>query len=208
MSVPLSTALSVARAYLNDTNATQFPDPVLIPLMQEAHRELQEELWSAGSPVVRAQSSVLAYTSGSTTFPTLPTDLLCPTKIFENAVSSVLTSAGWTPMTEVFYLPLGQAQQATLGYWCWQQEAIQIIGASANRTAVVQYRCNITIPQLSTDLIGILYGESYMGARGAAMAAGTLGNADLYASLASMAKENLAKVISNNRGQQKPLLKP
>jgi hypothetical protein len=53
MAVPLSTVLGAARAYLNDTNATVWTDQVLIPLAQEAHRELQSELWLVGSPLVR-----------------------------------------------------------------------------------------------------------------------------------------------------------
>ena len=207
MSVPMSQVLTTTRTYLNDDNAIQFPDPVLIPKVQEAHRELQEELWIVGSPLVRGQA-LLAYTSPGTTFPSLPTDFLCPTALFENAALSAVTAPGWVPMTEAFYIPLGTAIAATLGWWCWQQESIVIAGASASRAVVVQYRRLVTIPVLSTDLIGILFGESYLAAKAAAIVAGTLGNADLYTNMSALSKENLGKVISANRGQQKSLLKP
>ena len=207
MSVPLSQVLATARTYLNDDGATQFPDPVLIPKAQEAHRELQEELWSIGSPLVRGQVLV-DYTTPGTALPAMPADFLCPTALFENAAASTVTSAGWTPMTEAFYVPLGTAIAAVLNWWVWQQETITVAGASANRKVAIQYRRLITVPILATDLIGILFGETYLAPRTAAIAAGTVGSKDILEAMTAMAKENLGKVISANRGQQKPLIKP
>ena len=207
MSAPLSQVLTTARTYLNDDAGQVFPDPVLIPKIQEAHRELQENLWIVGSPLVRGQA-LLAYATPGTTFPTPPTDFLCPTALFENASSSTVASAGWVPMTEAFYIPLGTAVGTTLGWWAWQQEQIVIAGASANRAVILQYRRYITVPILSTDLIGILFGESFLAARAAAIAAGSLGNTELYTNMTALAKENLGRVISANRGQQKPIIKP
>jgi len=206
MSAPLSQVLTTARTYLNDDAGQVFPDPVLIPKIQEAHRELQENLWIVGSPLVKGQA-ILAYTSG-TTFPTTPMDFLCPTALFENATGSLVSASGWTPMTEAFYIPLGTTVAATLGWWAWQQEQIVIAGASVARAVILQYRRYITIPVLSTDLIGILFGESFLAARAAAIAAGSLGNSDLYTNMSTLAKENLVRVISANRGQQKPIIKP
>lgn len=208
MSVPMSQVLTTARTYLNDDNATQFPDQVLIPKVQEAHRELQEELWVVGSPLVRGQTAVLAYVAAATALPTLPPDFLCPTAMFENAAGSTVATPNWLPMTEAFYIPMGAAQGLTLDWWSWQQELVVLRGASANRAVIVQYRRQIPIPVLSTDVIGILFGESYLAARAAGMAAGTLGNAEALAAMTALSKENLAKVITANRGQQKPLLRP
>ena len=208
MSVPMSQVLTTARTYLNDDNATQFTDPVLIPKIQEAHRELQEELWVGGSPNVRAITAVLHYVANATVLPTLPANFLCPIQGFENSWPTPAAPTVWTPMTEAFFNPLGMAQGATLGYWQWQQETVTVIGATVDRSVVFQYRCLITIPVLATDLIGILFGESFLAARAAAIAAGTVGNAEVYAAMTTLAKENLAKVLSANRGQQKPLLKP
>ena len=207
MSVTMGQVLVTARTYLNDDAAVQFPDQVIIPKIQEAHRELQEELWVIGSPLVRAQVP-LNYTAPGTVFPATPADFLCPTAMFENSAGSSLASPNWAPMTEAFYIPLGTVVGATLSWWSWQQEQIVIPGASQNRALVMQYRRLITIPVLATDLIGILFGESYLAARAAAMVAGTVGNQDILSVATALAKENLGKVISANRGQQKPLIKP
>ena len=211
MAVLMSQVLATARTYLNDDAAQQFPDPVLIPKVQEAHRELQEELWIIGSPLVRGQTAPLAYATPATSLTTAlagVTDFLCPTALFENAAGSTIVQPGWVPMTEAFYIPMGTAMAATLGFWCWQQEVIVLAGATANRAVVVQYRRQITIPVMATDPIGILFGESYLAARSAAIAAGTVGNKEIYDAMTALAKENLAKVISANRGQQKASMKP
>ena len=207
MSVPMSQVLVTARTYLNDDAAVQFPDQVIIPKIQEAHRELQEELWVVGSPLVRGQV-LLGYTAPGTTFPATPNDFLCPTAMFENGAGSNQASPNWTPMTEAFYIPLGTVVGPTLSWWAWQQEQIAIPGATQNRAVVMQYRRLIPIPVLATDLIGILFGESYLAARAAAMTAGTVGNKDIMDTATALAKENIGKVISANRGQQKPLIKP
>jgi hypothetical protein len=207
MSVPMSQVLTTARTYLNDDNAIQFPDQVLIPKVQEAHRELQEELWIIGSPIVRNFIQV-AYVSGQTGLPAMPSDFLCPTALFENAAGSSVQNAGWTPMTEAFYVPLGTPQGGTLGWWVWQQEQITLAGANVNRSVIVQYRRLVTIPILNTDLIGILFGESYLAARAAAICAGAVGSAEVYTAMTALADKNLGKVIVANRGQQKPSLRP
>ena len=117
MAALMSDVLTTARTYLNDDNAQQFPDPVLIPKIQEAHRELQTELWVVGSPLVRGQTAPLAYTTPATTLTAAlagVTDFLCPTALFENASAATLVTPGWTPMTEAIYIPFGAAMAATL----------------------------------------------------------------------------------------------
>jgi hypothetical protein len=211
MAALMGDVLTTARTYLNDDNALQFPDPVLIPKVQEAHRELQTELWIIGSPLVRGQTAPLAYTTPATTLTAAlagVTDFLCPTALYENAAGSTIVQPGWTPMTEAIYIPFGAAMSATLIWWSWQQEVIQLAGSSANRAVIVQYRRLIPIPTVSTSPIGILFGESYLASRAAAITAGTVGNAEVYAAMTALSKENLAKVISANRGQQKSPMKP
>jgi hypothetical protein len=219
MSVPMSQVLATARTYLNDDNSTQFPDPVLIPKIQEAHRELQTELWVVGSPLVRNQGLIVTPTittdvtkllspDGSGNY--LLTDFLCPTALFEapNSVGGQF-QAGWTPMTEAFYIPIGYIPTSTIQWWMWRDEIVYIGPCTISpKNIIIQYRRNIPIPAVSTDLIGILYGEAYLAARAAAIAAGSVGNAEVFAALTSVAKEQLSKVITANRGQQKPNIKP
>lgn len=203
MSEPLSTVLTIARTYLNDDNNTVFFDPVLIPKIGEAHRELQEELWQAGSPIVREQSDPILIAAGDTIVPA-PDDLLTPTALFE----ATPTGSDYIPMTETFYIPLGYVQTTKLVFWCWRKEQIELGGSTLPRQVVIQYRKKIAIPVDVNDSIGILFGESYLAARAAAIAAGTLGNKDALELLTATAKENLGKILVTHRGSQKPQLKP
>lgn len=215
MSVPMSQVLTTARTYLNDDNATQFPDPVLIPKVQEAHRELQTELWVVGSPLVRNVASIVLPTTSIPSGPqggvillappyTLVSDFLTPTALYETP------GVVYTPMTETFFMPLGYVAQSNAQYWMWQDEILYVapFTHSPTQTFVVQYRRQIPIPVLATDVIGISFGETYLSARAAAIAAGTVGNAEVFTALTAIAKEQLSKVIVANRGQQKPNLKP
>jgi hypothetical protein len=210
-SAQLSQVLTTARTYLNDDNIAVWSDPTLIPKVQEAHRELQTELWVNGSPIVRAQSSILSIpTSGSVTnLGTLnpsgyPTDLLLPTALSESTASPVT----WQPITETIYFPIGYLAQVALTWWSWQEENILLAPCSSARSIIVQYRRSIPIPVVATDLIGILFGEIYLAPRAAAIAAGSVGNKATHDEMTALAKSNFGKLLVSNRGQQRSLMGP
>jgi hypothetical protein len=201
----VSVALATARTLLNDDGATIWTDAVLLPKLQEAHRELQCALWEAGSPVVREESSALLVMAGQTDLgANQPADLVAPFKLWEASAST----EDWVPMTEVDFIPLGTATSATLTYWAWRKEKILFLGATANRRVKVQYRKSLTLPVSVNDPIGIIFGEIYLGARTAALAAGSVGNKEVLAAASQMAANNFNKVIVANRGRQSPPDKP
>lgn len=205
--VQLSVALASARTYLNDDAASVWSDAALIPKAQEAHRELQTMLWGCGSPVVRATSEPILVNSGTLDITSsLPADLMTPFFLSEYDDISQ-TPANAVPMTEKYYIP-NIAQTALLTYWSWQQEKLLLLGATANRNVLVTYRREIPIPQATTDSVGILFGELYIGARTAAIAHGSLGNKDAYEIVTGFAKANFQLVVAAQRGQQTPPMKP
>jgi len=199
----LSVALAIARAYLNDDAVSTWNDAALIPKAQEAHRELQEELWISGSPVVRAQTTRATITIGSTSMAS-PADMMNPTSLFEATIGQ----NDWVPMTEQFYLPLNITPVTNIVFWAWRGEGILLNPASTGRDVIVQYRRLITIPAAAGDPIGIIFGESYIGARTAGIAAGALSNLEAMNALTEIAQKNLARVIVANRGTQKPPNRP
>jgi hypothetical protein len=202
--------------YLNDDGATVWSDPVLIPKAQEAHRELQTDLWIAGAPVVRGTSRQTIGIGVVNIAPGVPADMLCPTRLIETTTPGTGSSI-WTPMTEIMNIsdlnasPSGQILNvvgATLKYWAFTQEQIQFLGSSTSRDVEIQYRRLITVPVVNTDVIGILFGELYMAPRVAALCNGALGNEAGYTAMTALAKENFGKVVQANRGQQKPVSRP
>lgn len=200
-----SVALAQARTLLNDDAASIWSDAALIPKLQIAHQELQTELWQVGSPVVREESALLTVSAGALTLgASQPTDLLTPTKLFEYTAAGSYVGE----MTEVFYIPKGVAQTTTLRYWCWRKELITFLGATVATQVLIQYRKLITVPTTTSSDLGIIFAELYLGPRAAALAAGSVGNEAVLTLATAMAKENWAKVIAANRGQQTPPSKP
>ncbi len=203
----LSVAITGARTWLNDDAANVWTDAALIPKCQEAHRELQTKLWLVGSPAVRKVSAAqsIPATTGLTLTSAI-TDMLTPFKIVEYA-DTIETIADATEVTEVNFLP-NKAQSTKLDYWCWKEEAIAFLGASAARKVVVYYRKLITVPTTTSDAIGIIFGELYISARAAAIACGSTGNKDAYEILTQVCKENFEMVVQAQRGQQSPPMRP
>ena len=58
-------ALQSARTYLNDINGVTWTDSVLMPILQEAHRELVQELDLNGVGVLKQQTSPILVPAGS-----------------------------------------------------------------------------------------------------------------------------------------------
>ena len=203
-----SVALAQARTLLNDDTASVWSDAALIPKLQIAHQELQMALWEVGSPVVRKESALIAVTAALSDLSAIqPVDMLAPTKLFDYTVGSVYASE----MTEVFYLPnleLADFHVATLTYWCWRKEKLLVYYSTVERKVKIQYRKLITVPTAGGDAIGIAFGETYIGPRVAALAAGSVGNAEVLKIATDMATANFTRVLAANRGQQKPLSKP
>jgi len=135
--------------------------------------------------------------------------LVTTTQVNEtNPAAAIMPDNTWIPLTEQFFLTPGYAIGPVLTWWSWQEETLLFSGSSVNRYANFQYRRQIPIPNSATSEIGITFGEMYLGARGAAIAAGSVGNAAVAAILDAIAKENFGMVVMANRGQQKPINKP
>jgi hypothetical protein len=57
-------ALKSARVYLNDINAIQWTDSVLMPILQQAHMEMVQELDLNGIPALKQQTSPITILTG------------------------------------------------------------------------------------------------------------------------------------------------
>lgn len=200
MSIQASVPLNTARTLLNDDAAAIFTDPVLIPKLQQAHKELQIKLRQRACPVMK---NYYTETVAATTlvFATPPNDLIAPIRLWEKAVSDPVTA--WAFMTEADPLP-DVTQAATMIWWRWFEEAVGFVGSSAQRMVRMLYWRELTVPAANTDLIGVLDGELYLAPRTAALAAlsvGEPGTASKFPSLTALADQSIETVILSNRGR-------
>src|ERR1035437_6370810 len=109
--------LESARIHLNDEIGLIWTDNRLLPKLQEAHRELKNELLLNGIPVIYEVSVVLsvpALTTDLTTVTNYPSDLLSPIELKERSVGG--QNIDFTGMSQVNFIPNSQ-QATTLNYW-------------------------------------------------------------------------------------------
>lgn len=223
MSQPLSVALITARTLLNDDGASLWPDSVLIPKAQQAHRELQQKLRKFSAPVMRTITGSLAggrndlTVLNNTTSPSsLPSDLIEPIKLWEKPNGA--SDSAYTLMTEVDPIQntfsSGVGVGVPMNYWFWTNLINVGTGFAVNNIVVpfpadirqvrVYYWRSLGIPQVNTDPIGIDNGEIWMAPRIAALAAGSIGEEKIFAAMTALAEQTLADVISMNRGRSAP----
>jgi hypothetical protein len=196
-SVTAGTVLTTARTLLNDDAATLWTDPTLLPKLAQAHRELQTKMRFSACPLMRT-TYFEPISPGATSFATPPTNLVEPIRLWEKAAVDPITL--FTPMTESDPLP-NVAQGPTLIWWQWWDEAVTFIGATAARNVQMLYWRSLLIPQTNTDSISCINGELYLAPRVAALAAGAVGNKDLYGIMSGLADTSIQQVILANRGR-------
>lgn len=171
-------ALTAARAHLRDFEATLWTDPKLMPLMQEAHRELQLKLRVNGVPVLSAVTTALsvpALTTDLTTVTGYPTTLVEPIWLKVRNVGG--TNADYKDVDERKFVP-NSTQDSEIWYWAWIGERVLINGSTQAKEIQLRYRRRLTLPTQVSEEIGIIGGELYLSYRMAGLALGGNGGAE------------------------------
>jgi len=152
--------LSLSRSLLNDASGAVFSDAVLFPFLNSAYRALQRDLAEEGVSVLVSQQDLdLPLTNGVTvtevsdvSSPQLPTDLLAPHQLWEQAAGS---SDIFIPMEKITSgLPNFQPC-SYLRMWEWREDTIQLIGATQEITLRVRYEKSLPALVQGTDPVQI-----------------------------------------------------
>jgi hypothetical protein len=176
--MPVATAAQVldsARAHLDDFQGTLWTDPRLLPMLQEAHRELQAKLLLNGLQIMNEVTPVLTVPALTTNFSLVtgyPTDLVEPIWMKERQVGQL--NEDFADMQEVDFIP-NVRQSTELVWWCWQEEKIIFLGATNNVEVQLRYRRYLTTPLTVNDTIGVLLGENHLSYRTASLASNSVG---------------------------------
>lgn len=193
-------ALNLARSLANDAAGAVFSDSVLMPFLNSAYRALQRQLAEAGVSVFIAQIDLdLPLTSGITptelsdaSTPQLPTDLLAPHQLWEQATGS---SDIFTPMEKITGgLPNFQPG-GYLRMWEWRTDSIQLIGATQEITVRLRYEKSLPALVLGTDPIQIRSSLDPLAYAVAGMAARSRGAQALAADMLALAETAITKLI-------------
>lgn len=193
-------ALTLARSLVNDAAGVVFSDAVLLPFLNSAYRALQRQLAESGVSVLVAQADLdLPLTNGVTnnsisdvTTPQLPTDLLVPHQLWEQAGGS---SDIFTPMEKITGgLPNFQPS-SFLRMWEWRADAIQLLGATQEVTVRVRYEKSLPVIVLGTDPLQIRSSIDPLAYAVTAMAARSRGAQALAADMFALAQAEAEKLI-------------
>ena len=190
---------NAARMFLNDNGIpTQlWTDAILLPMMKQAHLELQVKLKQRASPAMRGYQTVTLVPLEIDLIP-LPVDLVLPIKLWEKPAGS--PAPAFQPMTETDMLPF-VLPSTTLTYWMWDQDAILFIGSTIATDVFVDYWRRVPVPVAATDDVGILEGEQFLGPRIAAIAAGSVGEENTSSIANALAETQLQVVLAANKSR-------
>lgn len=193
------------RGYLNDIDGITWSDAHLLPLIQEAHKELQVELSLNDIAVVREQLTnsgsqaglhLPAYQISMNAAGLMPSDLLEPIELNERDWGDT-TPEDYLDMTRMPFVP-NYTQNNFLFYWTWIGEDIQFVGATVDRDIQIRYRSSLATPLNMNSSMGFLRAELYVGPRAASLACGVSGDVQKSKWLQLQADRNLDKVIRSN----------
>lgn len=186
--------LNATRTHLNDDSRTLWTDPVLMPKLQEAYRELLLQFTLSGVAVLNAVQiiNVPANTPDISVAAGYPTDMIEPIWIGERTAGG--RPSDFRPVRETNALPYVEPYGA-LGWWTWQRDRILTGGSTAAVDLKIYYRIKLEPPARVTDTIGIIFGEAFLSYRTAAIALETLDQFPKADRLSKKAEMNLHKII-------------
>lgn len=190
--------MDLARVFLNDQNVQLWDDNLLMPMLYQAHLELQNKLRMRAAPVMKG---FLGLTIPAFQFALLnpPTDMTAPIQIWEKPTGA--SSESFQLVTETDVLPLLAPTTNNLVYWAWMEESIMFAGAILDTDVFIIYWRRIPIPTSTSDSIGIIDGELYLAPRIAAIAAASVGEENTSSVMAAQALASLTEIMQANRGR-------
>jgi len=197
--------LDSARVHLNDVGKTIWPDSVLLPFLQEAHRELRTVVILNGIPVINEVTAVLSVPAQTTDLSTVagyPTDMIVPIWMKERQVGQ--TNTDFIDMTSRDFVP-NINMDVWLFWWCWREEKIFLVGSLNAEEVQLRYRRTLATPTTISSSVGWLNAENYLSYRTAALACQSIGELEKHDKLSATAGINLDIVIRLNVKQMQGL---
>src|ERR1017187_1626660 len=170
----VSTVAASCRGYLNDVDGITWTDAHLLPLIQEAHKELQVELSLNDIAVVRVQVTnnpsvaglhLLAGQISLNNSGLMPLGLIEPIGISERDWGDT-TPEDYSDMERFSFLP-NYTPSNFLYFWSWQQEDVLFLGSTVDRDIQLRYRTSLATPLNMNSTMGFLRAELYVGPRAA-----------------------------------------
>lgn len=203
------TVLDSARTHLGDNQAMDWQDSDILPKLQEAHRELQLKLFRNGIPLLQSVTDVITVPANTvmldnlTGYPLL--SIVEPIWIYERQQGQ--DNNAWFDMQPRSFIPLEEAGNQRLGYWCWQEQHTLVRPCTSIVEVKMRFRKYIPVPTKNTDDIGIILGETYLSFRTAALCLEQMENQEALAVVRNTeAMSHLEDIVAANVNLQQQML--
>lgn len=210
MATPAQIISGVA-ALQNDVPQDVYTNTAVLPYLNMAIRDLQEEFELNDIPVTFDVSSSLNVPAGTSvvgfsTTPALPSDLVEIKRLWESPENL----NQWTPMTRRDFLPHYLENSTTISQfliWAWVEQQIKLIVANADIDLKLDYLKSIlpvqTIGTINTDL-AVINSQSYLEFKTASYCSYYIGENEARAQQQeAIAERNLGRVLQINiKGRQ------
>lgn len=180
MAVPdlaASTVLAKSATLLNDTARTIYTYAALLPYLQIAMQELQEEFQLRNISSSQLTSAAITVPAGITQIvyngigvPTLPTDMIEPQQLWERP-SGI---DPYIPMIKRDYIPhqLEGVLVTSFGFYVWENQMIKFLSSSMNIDVKIDYIKELFQPLVDENSsINIINAATFLEYRTSALAA-------------------------------------
>lgn len=210
MATPAQIITNVA-ALQNDAPQDVYTNAAVLPYLNMAIRDLQEEFELNDIPVAFDVSTSLNVSAGVSvigfsTTPALPSDLIEIKQLWESPENL----NQWTPMVRKDFIPHYLENGTTISQflvWAWVEQQIKLIPSNADNDLKLDYLKSLlpvqTIGTINTDL-AVINSQSYLEFKTASYCSYYIGeNEARAASLSAVAERNLIRALGINvKGRQ------
>lgn len=167
-----SDVMTQAAGMLNDTALSLYTQAVQLPYLIKANEELEQHFAIYGVQVERKKGAVITVLANALVL-ALPADFFLPIRLFERGVGE--NNQSWVPMTERTWEPETAVPTTNLVYWAFRGNAINFIGATADREVLMEYERMLAVITSAASPEDYSFSKNWLASRTAELCARYIG---------------------------------
>jgi hypothetical protein len=167
-----SDVMDKSAALLNDVGRALYTNTIQLPYLAMANESIEQALQAYGIDIQRKNSTAINVAALAVTV-ALPDDFLMPIELYERAEGSV-SESDWVPMQEQDNL-IGFVQTSLLGVWSFNNNAINLTGATGDREVLLVYERSLATVTSAASPIDVDKLKRYLSRKTAELCARFIG---------------------------------
>lgn len=181
-----------AAALLNDASQDKFTDAIQLPFLRMALEDLETAYANNGVPLLH-KTYEETIPAEDTEFATQPADLIIPIRLYEKLPGE--TDDKYLDMDEKNWPP-NEVPLDTLRFWIWNDDTVQFLGATVDRTVRMEYYRSFAAVASGATNINAIKSKNFLAKRTAAYCAAFIGgNESRAGALSAEAAHDLRQLL-------------